>query len=189
MLDLSVPYVSFVMKRNPGTPIPEYNLPEGYKFKMYEPGFEKDWARIETSVLEFDDELDALLHFQKEYLADPGEAERRCIFIENDKGERIATSSAWWKYNGNRRDPCVHWVAVNPNYQGKGLGKAIVIETLRLLMEIEGDKAYYLSTQTHSHRAVFIYEWAGFHITDERNIIGKENDDYDEAIAEMNKLR
>ena len=137
MLDISVPYVSFVMKRDAGTPIPECNLPEGYRFVFYSPGDEKDWARIEKSVLEFDDELDALLYFQEEFLAHKSETERRCFFIENQNGEKIANSSAWWKYSGKRRDPIVHWVAVKPEYQGKGLGKAIIVQTMKLLVEIE----------------------------------------------------
>ena len=189
MIDKSVPYIPFVMKRDACKPIPEYELPKGYRYVFYSPGDEKDWAGIETSVLEFDCEMDALLYFQDGFLSHKGEAERRCFFIETDNGEKIANSAAWWAYTGTRRDPIVHWVAVKPDYQGKGLGKAIVSKTLKLLVEIEGDRDFYLSTQTNSHTAVFIYEWAGFVISGEKGLIGKKNDEYDKAVAFINSKR
>jgi len=177
------------MRRDAGKATPEYSLPEGYRFALYKPGDENDWARIETSVLEFSCETDALQYFQKEFLSYGDEAQRRCLFIETDTGEKIATASAWWAYTGQRREPIVHWVAVSPNFQGKGLGKAITARVIQLLMEIEGDRNYYLSTQTWSHKAVLIYEWAGFEIADEENIIGHANDRFAEAVAVMDACR
>jgi len=67
MLDKSIPYVPILMRRDPGTPPPDFALPPGFRFAYYAPGDEKEWARIETSVLEFEFEMDALLYFQ----ADP----------------------------------------------------------------------------------------------------------------------
>jgi len=189
MLDKSIPLIKFCMRRDTGKAIPEYPLPEGYRFSLYKPGDEKDWARIETSVLEFDQEADALSYFQKAFLSYGDEAQRRCLFVETNTGQKIATASAWWAYTGQRRDPIVHWVAVSPNFQGKGIGKAITARVVKLLMEIEGDRDYYLSTQSWSHKAVVIYEWAGFKITDEKNIIGHANDSFTEAVAIMDTCR
>jgi len=176
------------MQRKAGTPIPEFDLPEGFKFVQYQSGDEKAWAKIETSVLEFDDELDALLYFQKEYLKIPSEAERRCLFIENPQGEKIATASAWHSYSGIRRDPCLHWVAVKPGYQGVGLGKALVSKVMRHLRDIEGDRDFYLHTQTWSHVAVRIYLKLGFTITGEKNLIEYENAEYPENIELLKKV-
>ena len=189
MLDKSIPHISFCMRRDAGKPIPEYPLPEGYRYVFYKPGDENDWARIETSVLEFENETDALQYFQKEFLSYGDEAGRRCLFVETDTGKKIATASAWWAYTGQRRDPIVHWVAVSPDFQGKGIGKALTARVVKLLMEIEGDRDYYLSTQTESHKAVLLYEWAGFEITDEKNIIGHANDRFEEAVAIMDTCR
>lgn len=188
MLDKSIPYISICMKREAGTPIPEFKLPSGYAFTFYEPGCEKDWARIETSVLEFDCEMDALLYFQKDFLPYGPELPLRCMFIQTDAGERVATASAWWAYTGRRRDPMVHWVAVKPAYQGLGLGKALIAEVLRLILEIEGDRVVYLHTQTWSHKAVRLYERVGFHITDEPNIQGHANNRSAEATALLPRL-
>ena len=188
MLDKSVPYADVLMHRKKGTPIPGVILPDGFSFSAFQSGDEKAWAKIEASVLEFDDELDALIYFQKDYLPYIAELERRCIFIENNEGEKIATSTAWWNYNGVRRDPWLHWVAVKPEYQNLGLGKAIVSKITQLMSEIEGDRDFYLHTQTWSHRAVKIYGKSGYVITNEKNLYQYSNENYEKAMAILNKI-
>jgi len=188
MLDKSVPYYDILMHRKAGMPVPECALPEGFRFVFFKSGDEKAWAKIETAVLEFSDELDALLYFQKNFLPYIAELERRCIFIENSEGEKVATSTAWWCYTGTRRDPWIHWVAVNPQYQGLGLGKAVVSRIVGLMAEIEGDRDFYLHTQTWSHKAVRIYEKAGFSITAEKNLEIYSNENYEKAMAVLRSL-
>jgi RimJ/RimL family protein N-acetyltransferase len=187
MLDKSVEYMGIIMRRDAGTPIPEFDLPEGFKFVLYKGGDEKSWAKIETSVLEFGDELDALLYFQREFVP-ISETERRCVFIENDRGEKVATASAWHAYSGIRRDPILHWVAVNPNYQGLGLGKAVVSKVMRLMKDIEGDRDFYLHTQTWSHVAIRVYMKSGFYITGEKDLIGSKNDEYPRNIEILKSI-
>jgi len=70
MLDKTVPFAKIKMVRRAGTPIPDYPLPEGFKFVLYKDGDEEDWARIETSVDEFDNEFAALLRFKEEFEPD-----------------------------------------------------------------------------------------------------------------------
>lgn len=188
MLDKSVPYFDVIMRRKAGTAIPERELPEKFKFSYFRSGDEKTWAKIETSVLEFDDTLDALVYFQKKYLHPLPEIERRCIFIENEKGEKIATATSWYAYTGVRRDPWVDWVSVRPEYQGLGLGKALVSKVLQLMRDIEGDRDFYLHTQTWSHVAIRLYLQMGFEIIDERNISKYKNDKYPQAIEQLNRL-
>lgn len=189
MLDKSVPYVDVLMKRRKGMPIPECRLSEGFRFSSFEEGDEKAWAKIETSVLEFSDELDALIYFQKEYLPYLNELKRRCIFVQDKTGEKIATGTAWWCYTGVRRDPWMHWIAVKPGFQGNGLGKALVSRVMQMMMEIEGDRDFYLHTQTWSHRAIGIYERMGYEVTDEKNLYRYSNDDYEKAIAVLDQLK
>ena len=191
MLDKSVPYVDICMRRDPGTPNPVCALPPGYRFSYYAPGDEKEWARIETSVLEFDGEMDALLYFQNAFLPYGPELPLRMFFVETDDGEKqekIATATAWWAYTGPRRDPMVHWVAVKPAHQGLGIGKALIARVVDRMIEIEGDRVFYLHTQTWSHRAVRLYQRAGFCITDEKNIQGCANTRTAEAAAILKAL-
>ena len=188
MLDKSIPYYDILMHRKKGAPMPRFALPEGFAFSAFLPGDEKAWAKIETSVLEFSDEIDALIYFQKNYLPFASELSRRCIFIENSEGEKIATSTAWWNYTGVRRDPWLHWVAVNPRYQGLGIGKALISKITRLMAEIEGDRDFYLHTQTWSHKAVKIYEKTGYAVTAEKNLGDYANENYEKAMEILGQV-
>lgn len=188
MLDKSVQYIDVLMHRKKGNPIPVYDLPDGYNFTLFQSGDEKAWAQIETSVLEFPDELDALMYYQKDYLPLISEIKRRCLFVENSDGEKVATSTAWWNYAGVRRDPWLHWVAVKPQYQGLGLGKAVISRITRMMTEIEGDRDFYLHTQTWSHKAIKIYEKCGYAVTAEKNLNNYTNENYEQAMAILESI-
>ena len=191
MLDKTVPYAKLKMVRRVGTPVPDYPLPEGFKFVFYEDGDETYWAKLEASVYEFDSEFAALLRFKEEFSPDVNakELRRRCMFIENESGEKVATASAWWSYIENERHPWLYWVSVSPEYQGLGLGKAIVSRVTQLLLEIEGDVDFFLSTQTWSYRAINIYKQFGYEPTDEKALYpGKLKRDYKKALKILSKL-
>ena len=102
--------------------------------------------------------------------------------IADASGEKIATSSAWWKEtpNGNRYQ-LVYWVAVKPGYQGKGLAKAIMTRTLKTLQTLEDTSPVYLHTQTWSHAAIGLYQKLEFEITD-KNLDGRPNPEYKKVM-------
>jgi len=181
MLDKSIPYLNIVMQRKAETPIPKVVLPQGYSFVPFSSGDEVEWAEIETSVGEFDSVAEALDYFCVNYLSFPGEVERRTIFIQTAEGKKIGTVTSWWNYTSIRRDLALEWVAVKPEYQGLGLGKAVVFEGLRRMVEIEGDRAIFLHTQTWSYQAVPIYLQAGFEFMKTGTFSNYEND-YEDAI-------
>jgi len=166
MIDKSIPYVDILMKREAGTPFPDFPLPEGYRFVLFKDGDETEWAEITASAGEFDRE----------------ELKRRCTFVETTEGEKVATCTAWWSYTGERRDPWLHWIAVKAGYQGLGLGKSVVAEGMRRMIAIEGDRDMYLHTQTWSYKAFNIYRKMGFQITREKGLGGCDTNDYDRAM-------
>jgi len=189
MLDKTIPYSKLKMVRKAGTPIPDYPLPEGFKYSFYTDGSEKDWARIETSVDEFDNDFAALLRFKEDFMPYVDELYRRCLFIETEDGKKIATANAWWAFVEDERRAWLHWVSVDPEYQGLGLGKAIVSRVTQLLEEIEGDVNFYLSTQTWSYKAINIYKQFGYEPTDEKALYqGKAKKDYKKTIKILKKL-
>jgi RimJ/RimL family protein N-acetyltransferase len=181
MLDKSIPYLNIPMQRKSGTPIPQYVLSEGYSYVPFTASSEMDWAKIETSVGEFDSISEALDFFNENYLSYPGEVERRTIFIQTNEGEKVGTATIWWNYTGERRDPTLEWIAVKPEHQGIGLGKAIVFEGMRKMLQIEGDRDIFLHTQTWSYRAIGIYLQAGFEFMKTGSFSRYEND-FDKAI-------
>jgi len=189
MLDKTIPYAGIYMRRKAGMPIPDHPLPDGFRFSFFDGGDEESWARIEVSVLEFSSEFAAILHFKKEFIPFLDELKRRCIFIENSEGEKIATSMAWWSLINGERRPWLHWVAVVPEYQDLGLGKAIVSRVAALMVELEGDVDLFLSTQTWSYKAIGIYKDHGFEPTDEPALYRNKGDNYKKAMRILKRLK
>ncbi|MCL2046734.1 MAG: GNAT family N-acetyltransferase [Oscillospiraceae bacterium] len=188
MLDKNVPYAGFYMHRKAGAAIAPFPLPDGYHFAFYEAGDEFNWARIETAVLEFDSEYAALMRFTQDYMPYPEDLKRRCIFIVDSNGERVGSSIAWWRFVNHQRRPWLHWVAVHPAYQGLGLGKALISKIVELMIELEGDVDFYLSTQTWSYKAVDIYKKNGFFPTSEKILYIESNRNYRKAMKIMKAL-
>lgn len=168
MLDKSVPYIPFTMIRKPdASPLPTYQLPEGYRIVFYQPGDEKDWAMIETQVAEFDSTEEALSYFQRSFAPFSNELPKRMMFIENPQGKKVATFTAW--RTDDTRKPRLHWLAVLPEEQGKGLAKSLVIRVTELLHELHPDQELYLTTQTWSYPAVKLYQKLGYEILQDQN--------------------
>ena len=189
MLDKTVPFSKIKMVRRAGTPIPEFPLPDGYKYTFFKDGDEEAWARIETSVDEFDSEFAALLFFKEEFMPHKEDLYKRCLFVETGDGKKVATSTAWWSFVEDERRAWLHWVSVDPNYQGLGLGKAIVSKVTKLLEEIEGDTDFYLSTQTWSYKAINIYKTCGYIPTDEKALYTKKTkNDCKKSLKILKKL-
>lgn len=182
MLDKTIPYAEIWMYRLKDLPVTEQALPEGFHFEFYQEGDETEWAAIETAVSEFEDEAQALDYFQKKFAPFSKELKRRMLFITDSEGRKIGTCSAWWKeLPDGTRYPLVHWVAVRPGYQGKGIAKAMLRRTLKQLQKLEATTPVYLHTQTWSHVAIRLYQKLGFEITD-KNLDGSPNSDYKKAI-------
>ncbi len=180
MLDKSLPYAEFWMTRPLNDSVPEIPLAEGFRFEFYTPGAEADWAAIETSVGEFENREEALTYFQKTFAPYPDELAERMLFVVTEKGERIATCSAWRKDRQGESYPVFHWLAVKPGYQGKGIAKALIAKVLTLFPDLSENSPIYLHTQTWSYPAVKLYQTFGFDFIAE-NMDGSVNPDYEEA--------
>jgi len=191
MLDKNIPYAGFFMCRSGGRPLPPLPpLPEGYKFAFYKDGDEISWAKLETSVLEFESEFAALMRFKQDYFLDVNELYNRCVFIEDDVGNKVATGTAWWGDIENKRRPWIQWISVCPQHQGKGLGKAVIARVAEVLLELEGDVDMILKTQTWSYKAIKIYKALGFEPTDEKALYrnGDIDCNYKKAMKILKKL-
>ena len=141
-------------------------LPDGYSYKLFEPGDEAAWAKLEMLVGEFDCFEDASAYFKKTFLAHEELLADRVCFIVNPAGEIVATTSAWFKTDGNVRFPLIHWVSASPAEQGKGLGLAIVLFALSRFLVVEPNADFiFLHTHTWAYKAVGMYQKMGFRIT------------------------
>ena len=149
-------YVSLVMIRKNLDGVPAVPLPEGYSFREFQAEDAPVWADIETSVGEFSDTEKALKRFSEEFGPDVEEMTHRCLFLMTGEGQAVGTMTAWYSRSFLSGDyGRVHWVAVRPELQGRGLGKALLSRGLRLMARWH-NKAY-LTTQTTSWVAVRMY--------------------------------
>lgn len=183
MLDKCIPYKNIIMKLN-SCLIPLLSdplLPSGYTFRLFTEGDETHWARIETSVLEFDSANQAYEYFVKTYIPHIDDLKSRCIFVLNPIGLPIATATAWYDNSGPYHQASLHWVAVSPQYQGIGIGESIVKKALQIYSELEPNEDILLHTQTWSHNAVNLYHKLGF-IMMKTETIGCHRNDYSEAV-------
>jgi len=162
----------------------EPTLPDGFSFRLFENEADiAHWCRIEASVNEFDSEDQARTHFEKEFGAQLAELQRRCIFIVNQDGLPVATAMGW--FSGGAIKNRLHWIAVSPQYQGLGLGKAVSQMAVTVCAKFSPGQTIWLSTQTWSHRAVVMYGKLGFRMI--KNDMGIEMKysyigDFDKAV-------
>lgn len=199
MLDKSVPYKHVIMKMdNEKNNFDDLiSLPDGFSFSFYKDGFERNWAKTEHQVLEFDTELLAYEYFAKNMLPFKEELKKRMIFILNNYKEPIANACAWYvdlldetcKGEPSKliRQAQVHYLAVQPEYQGLGLGNALIKKTLSLFKIYEPGKDIYLHTQTWSHRAIRMYLKIGFELIKDDSL-GYTKKEYNEAVKILEQI-
>jgi GNAT superfamily N-acetyltransferase len=189
MLDKSIPYKRIIMKLDKSKN--DFNdnivLPEGYFFRMYEPGYEEYWAETEAEVLEYKSKKEALAYFKKELLPYQKQLKRRMVFIFNEEGVAVANACAWYINYKGRHQAQVHYVGVRPKYQGLGLGRAIFTKILTLFSQYEKGQDIYLHTQTWSHVAIRMYLKMGFVLIKDDSL-GYHDKNFEEAVAVLGTI-
>lgn len=154
-------HIPVVMVRDDLTDLPSFPLPGGYRLRYYRAGEDRLWAEIEIAVASFDSVDKALEYFESEFGPGRDRMEARCLYLEDPKGEVIGTCTAWYNDAFNGRDyGRIHWVAIRPEYQGRGLAKPLLAASLRRIADFH-DRAY-LTTQTNTARAINLYLDFGF---------------------------
>lgn len=138
-----------------------FNVPSGYKIRLFREGEEQIWMEVATSSGLFETMEQARARYDEEFAAYVAELTERCFFMENDQGKPIGTAMAW--YQSDFLGECygrIHWVGMIPEYQGKGLAKPLLSAALHRLAQSHGRA--YLTTQTMSYKAIRMYLDFGF---------------------------
>jgi GNAT superfamily N-acetyltransferase len=140
--------------------IPEFALPAGFSFRWYQPGDEAIWLQVDT--LANPDSPLTPDFFNQCFGSDPGVLTRRQCYLLNPTGQAIGTATAWFDddFEGARFGR-VHYVAIVPEYQGRGLSKPLMTITCRRLRQLGHDRAY-LATFTARIPAINLYRQFGF---------------------------
>ena len=164
VLDTSVPHVPVLMVLDDYEPVADVELPAGYRFAAWEPRFREPWVRLHVLLGQLPSYDEGLAYFERTYESDPAALERQMILVVDEKDELVGTSSLWRGDHFGEPRLRVHWVGVSPDHQGRGLARALMLETIRLYDELvpSGEPPLYLTTQTESWVACGMYLKLGF---------------------------
>jgi GNAT superfamily N-acetyltransferase len=140
--------------------VPAAPLPDGFSFRNYQPGDEAGWVELYGAAEKYIDISRRI--FDDEFHDDTEALSSRMSFIRDAKGKFVGTSCAW--YDDISNDGAwgrIHWVAIHPEYQGRGLAKPLLTHSLECLKKLGHEHAY-LITSTARVPAITLYLKYGF---------------------------
>ena len=162
MIDKSLPYIGVLMTKTDIASYPHFDLPEGFSFSFYQPGYEDAWAELMLSVDQTDTLQEAKDIFRSEFLAQPELLPTQCLFALDEHNRVAATGSIWPGEHFGRELLRIHWVACAPEHQGKGLVKALMTKLMDITNALRYQDLLYLTSQTWSYKALGLYARFGF---------------------------
>ena len=176
--------IEIAMVRQDLDGLPVASLPQGFSLRSWHDGDLATWLRIQC-------EADKLQHvtegtFRFFYGHDEAEFRRRILFLLDGQEHEIGTASAWLAEPSYGRDYSrVHWVAIVPAMQGRGLARPLMVAVLRRMKELGHSKAY-LTTESARAVAIRLYRSMGFvpmPRSEEERKVWKESDDLTPACG------
>lgn len=186
MLDRTIPFYNTILRcdhYSAATPI----LQDGYAFRMYQSGDEQSWAQLEYEIGDFDSIEEAERYFISTYCSENAlDITKRCVFVVNDKNEIVGSCIAWKDAKNGSLVSSLHWLVVSPQYQGKGLGKALCQKVLCIFSEND-EFPVYIHTQPWSYKAIILYIRQGFRIQ-KTDTFSKYENQFALAMATLEKV-
>ncbi len=140
--------------------IPQFRVPAPFALHWYRPGDEAAWKQIHDEADPFNTFTDT--SHARCFGTDTEALMQRQCFLCDESGRPAGTASAWYGVAPfSRRWGRVHWVAVMPPFQGRGLGQALLAAVCERLRELGHERAY-LNTDTRRAAAISLYLKFGF---------------------------
>lgn len=146
--------------------LPDHPLPAGYTLRWFQPGDERHWTAIWKESEKFLEITPGL--FDGEFGKGREQLPQRMLFFFDAQGQAVGTTTAWYddNYHGQRVGR-VHWVAIVPSQQGRGLAKPLMSVCCRRLYDL-GHRVGVLGTHNTRIPAINLYREFGF-VPDIRN--------------------
>jgi GNAT superfamily N-acetyltransferase len=165
-------YLPLSMIRDHLEDIPQFSIPPGFSARWFRDGDEGIWRDIQSAAEKYFEIRPDL--FAEEFGPDVSVLSERMCFLYDNQQRPIGTTTAWFDndYNGLPHGR-VHWVAIIPEMQGKGLSKPLMTIVCNRLRELGHERAY-LTTSTVRFNAIRLYSKFGF--------VPEIKDDQDRAI-------
>ena len=148
------------------------NNPAGFHFDLCRREELETWMRFPFDTQEQARQYAPFMarYFQNVYAAKEAEFFARCLFVREASGAPVGTAFLWRAYG---RVNTLHWLKVRREYEGRGIGRALLT---RLLMPLAPEEyPVYLHTQPSSYRAIKLYTDFGFALLTDARIGPREN--------------
>ena len=158
-MDITQEYLDIRMIRHNLDTIPDYGVPDGYSIRWYQPGDEQLWCNIHVLADKYTQVTPEL--FVREFGSNMTILTERQCFLIDGKDAPAGTASAWFEDRNEQSPGRIHWVAIVPEEQGKGLAKTLLSAVCNRLKELGHSNAY-LTTQTVRIPAINLYLKFGF---------------------------
>lgn len=180
MLDRSIPFYNLILRcdRYPFRPVA---LPPGCAIVPYEKGLERDWARMECAIGDFETPKEAEGYFLEKYAA--GSAPEKLLFLKSERGQTVGACICWEDLRQGKAVHSLHWLVVDEAYQGRGLGRALCTEAMDRFY-LSGGGPVYIHTQPWSWKAILLYTSLGFQLQKTDAFAAYANQ-YDEAMEAL----
>lgn len=131
-----------------------------YRLRSYHPGDETAWLAIHRAADPYNRFLPET--FDRQFGERRDELPRRQVYLLNPAGTPVGTATAWYGDPGPRTlTGRVHWVAIVPEEQGRGLAKPLLSAVCQRLLAL-GHRQAYLTTSIVRIPAINLYFAYGF---------------------------
>ena len=118
-------------------------------------------------------------YYNRAYKIRENEFYAKCVVVCN-KDNEIIGSCFLWKLD--EKINTLHWLKIKKEYEGKGIGRALISKVLENIEEI--DLPVFLHTQPGSYRAIKLYCDFGFKIISNEKI-GNRINNIDKCITKL----
>ncbi len=147
--------IPVLMQRDTLIAVPGYPLPPGFRITAYRRGDDRSWLRIHLAA-DLYNRFDRAT-FRRQFGDDAKLLAARQLFLLAPDGSAIGTVTAWFRGAEGR----IHWLAIEPSYQGRGLAKPLLEAACHRLAALGHGRAY-LTTATNRLAAINLYAGFGF---------------------------
>lgn len=155
------------MRRDDLENLPRFEVPEGFGLRAYQAGDDAAWTSIHRRADAFNQFSNST--FRDVFGHDEAALMARQKYLLGPDGEPIGTATAWFdapQAGEATGDGRVHWVAIVPEFQGRGLARPLLAEVLQSLRDLGHARAV-LSTDERRPVAMALYRSFGFQVAPE----------------------
>jgi len=180
VLDRTIPFYNTILRCDTYQ-CKDVVLPKGFSIVPYKGGYEKAWAELEYSIGDFESLEEAESYFISTYLQNRSLL-NNILFLLNEDNLIVGSCIAWQDRRKESIVSSLHWLVVDEEYHGRGLGKALCYATMNCFKEQE-NLPVYIHTQPWSWKAIFLYLSIGFKLQKTDTFSHYENEYYKAMTA------